>query len=164
MNREVPLPASLTDMRESEKIECSGLRPTRFLRLGQGFAPKLHQPGLVRMQRQSVLRKSLFQHVEHFLGVLPVLKAENEIVGKTDLVGFASQPGLHHRLEPLIEYVMKVDIGEQGANHLPLSRPRFAEQQSPIFDHANVDPFPNQPQDSSVADPFLDHLYEQTSD
>src|SRR5438132_7322274 len=119
MNREVPFPASLTDVREPEKIKRSGLRPTRFLGLGQGFPPKLHQPSLVWMQRQSVLRKSLCQHIEHFLGVLPVLKAENEIVGKTDLVGFASQPGLHHGLEPLVEHVMKIDVCEQGANYLP---------------------------------------------
>src|SRR2546425_11253839 len=143
MNREVPLPASLTDVRESEKIECSGLRPTRFLRLGQGFPPKLQQPSLVRMQCQSVLRKSLCQHIEHFLGVLPILKTENEIVGKTDLVGFASQPWLHYRRKPLIEHVVKIDVGEQGADHLPLSRPRFADKQSAFFDHSDVNPFPN---------------------
>jgi len=126
MNREIPFPASLTDMRESKKIEARRPRPTRFLGLGEGFPPKLHQPSLVRMQRQSVLRKSLFQHFEHFLGVLPILKAENEVVGKTDLVGFAFQPGLHYGLKPLIEYVMKVDISEQGTDHLPLPRSRFA--------------------------------------
>src|SRR5215472_12369450 len=82
MNRELSLPASLTDVREAEKIECRGLRPTRFLGPSQGFSPEFHQPGLVRMQRQPVLLKSLPQHVEHFLGVLPILKAENEIVGK----------------------------------------------------------------------------------
>ena len=99
------------------------------------------------MQRQAVLLKSLHQHVEHFLSVFQILKAENEIVGKTDLVGFAFQPWLHYRLEPLIEHIVKVDVGEQGADHLPLSRPRFAPQQSPIFDHADVDLFPNQSQD-----------------
>src|SRR2546427_3431329 len=51
MNRELPLPASRTDMRESKKIERGRLRPSRFLGLGQGLSPKLHQPSLVRMQR-----------------------------------------------------------------------------------------------------------------
>src|SRR5215472_58809 len=122
MNREMSLLASLTDVRESEKIECGWLRPTRFLGLGQGCSPKFHQPCLVRMQRQAVFLKSLFQHVEHFLGVLPVLKAENEIVSKTDLVGFAFQPGPHYGLEPLIEHIVKIDVSEQRADHLPLSR------------------------------------------
>jgi len=103
MNRAVPLPASLTNMRESEKIERCRFRPIWFLGFGEGFAPKLHQPSFVRMQRQSLLLKSLFQHIEHFLGVLPILEAENEIVGKTDLVGFAFQPGLHDGLEPFVE-------------------------------------------------------------
>ena len=86
------------------------------------------------------------------------------ISGKTDLVGFAFQPGLHHGLEPLVKDVMKVDVGEQGTDHLPLSRPRFADQQSAIFDHANLDPFPYQSQDCPVTDPLLDHLCEQTFD
>src|SRR5438876_8524643 len=59
MNREVSLPASLTYVRESEKVKRCRLRPTRFLGFGQGCSPKLHQPSLVRMQRQSVLLKSL---------------------------------------------------------------------------------------------------------
>src|SRR5262249_24825790 len=102
MNREISLPASLADVCESEKIERCRPRPTRFLRPSQGFPPKLHQPSIVRMQRQSVFRKSLLQHVEHFLSVLPILKAENEIVGKTDLVGLAFQPGPHYRLKPFV--------------------------------------------------------------
>src|SRR5262249_24120902 len=107
---------------------------------------------------------NLFLSTSSTFSVFPILKAENEVIGKTDLVGFAFQPGLHRGLEPFIEHVMKVDVGEQGTDHLPLSRPRFAQQQSPIFDHSDVDPFPNQSKDSSVTDPFLDHLYEQTSD
>src|SRR5881296_3024259 len=51
-----------------------------------------------------------------------------------------------------------------GADDLPLSRPRLADKQSAVFDHTDVDPFPNQPQEGSVTDPFLDHLDEQTSD
>ena len=35
-----------------------------FPDFGQGFSTKLHQPSLVRVQRQSVPLKSLFQHVE----------------------------------------------------------------------------------------------------
>src|SRR5437773_7994720 len=164
MNREFSLPASLRYVRESEKIESRRFRLTRFLGYGQGCSPKPHQPSLVRMQRQSVLLKSLPQHIEHFLGVLPILKAENEVVGKTDLVGFASQPWLHYRRKPLIEHVVKIDVGEQGADHLPLSRPRFADKQSAFFDHSDVNPFPNQPQDCSITDPFLEHLHEQASD
>src|SRR5579884_3739900 len=164
MNREIPFPASLTDMRESEKVESCRLPPARFLGFGQGLPPKLHQPSLVRMQRQSVFLEPLLQHIEYFLGVLPILKAENEVIGKTDLIGFASQPRLHLGLEPLIEHLMKIDVGEQGADHLPLSRPRCAGQQSAVFDHAYVDPLPDQSQDGSVTDSFLDHLHEQTSD
>src|SRR4030095_3037601 len=104
-------------MCEPQKTEGCRLRPSGFLGLVQGSPPELHQPSLIRMQRQSVLLKSLCQHIEHSLGILPILKTENEIVGKTDLVGFAFQPGLHDGLEPLVKDVMKVDVGEQGTDH-----------------------------------------------
>ncbi len=73
MNRELSLPASRTDVRESEKIECRRFRPTRFLGLGQGFPPKLHQPSLVRMQPQPALLESLPQHVERVYASLPTV-------------------------------------------------------------------------------------------
>jgi len=45
---------------------------------------------------------------------------------------------------------MKVDIREQRTDDLPLSRPRFTDQQSPIFDHADVDPFPTHFEESAA--------------
>jgi hypothetical protein len=34
------------------------------------------------------------------------LKADDRIIGESDLVGFTPKPGLHHLLEPFIEHVM----------------------------------------------------------
>jgi TusE/DsrC/DsvC family sulfur relay protein len=46
-----------------------------------------------------------------------VLKAEYGIVGITDCEGLALQAGLHFVLQPDIENVVKVDVGEQRADH-----------------------------------------------
>src|SRR5262252_2181037 len=60
--------------------------------------------------------------------VLLVLEAQDGIVGKSDLVGFPFQPGLYHLLEPFVEYVVKVDVCQEGTYRLPLSRTCFAYQ------------------------------------
>src|SRR5262249_28152928 len=124
---------------------------------------KLHQPSLVRMQRQSVFRKSLLQHVEHFLSVLPILKAENEIVGKTDLVCLLFLQTTHYRLTPFVVHVVKIDISEQEADQLPSSSTGYVDQLSFIYEHTKSDPYPNQRQDSSVTGAFVDPLSHQAS-
>src|SRR5215831_14938151 len=55
-------------------------------------------------------------------------------------------------------------LASKGLITCPCPVPVSLSSNRPIFDHANVDPFPNQSQDSSVTDPFLDHLYEQAPD
>ena len=73
-----------------------------------------------------------------------MLKAQDGVIGKTSLVGFPFQTGLHHILEPLIECVVQENIGQERANRLPLSRPSFAHEQFAVFDDPDLDPFLDQ--------------------
>jgi len=59
-----------------------------------------------------------------------VLKAQDGIVGIPNLVSFPLQARRHHLLEPLIECVVLVDVGQERADRLPLSCPCFAYEQS----------------------------------
>jgi hypothetical protein len=63
------------------------------------------------VQRQAVFGKPLRQDVHHLFRVLPVLEAQNGIIGETDLVGFPIHPGLHLFLEPFVEDVVQVNVG-----------------------------------------------------
>jgi hypothetical protein len=47
--------------------------------------------------------KPFRQDVHHLFRVLPVLEAQNGIIGETDLVSFPFQPRFHHFLEPFVE-------------------------------------------------------------
>ena len=115
------------------------------------------------MKLQPILGKPLVEYFQHFLRIFPILKTENEIIGKSNLVSFAFQPRLHHVLEPLIQYIMKVDVRQQGANDLPLSGSLLGHQKPAVIDHTDVDPLPYQSQDASITDSLLDHLHELTS-
>jgi hypothetical protein len=125
MNRELPFPAPLADMRKPKKIESGRHLPTRLFRFRQGLPPKRNQSSLIWVKRQSVLCESLGEHIQHPLRILAKLKAQNEVIGVPNFVGLTLQPGLHLLLEPLIENIVKIDIGQQRANHLPLANPCF---------------------------------------
>ena len=40
------------------------------------------------MELQPILLKPLVEYLQHFLRVFPILKTENEVIGKSNLVGF----------------------------------------------------------------------------
>src|SRR4249920_2119024 len=163
MHREFASPARSTPVRQTQEVERGGLglRPFRLI---VGTAAKLHQAGLLRMQRQTVLRKPLRQNFEYSLRILFVLEAQQPIIGIADLERFASQARLDLCLEPHIQHVVKIDVGQQWADNLPLTGPRLARQQSSVVHYPNVDPLAYQPEDAGVAYPALDHLHELRAD
>src|ERR1022692_325821 len=88
----------------------------------------------------------------------PVLETQDGIISKTNLVSFPFQSGLHHVLEPHIECVMQVDVGQERTDRLPLSRPCFAHEQFAVFDDSDLDPFLNQAEHAAVTYALLHHL------
>ena len=57
-----------------------------------------------------------------------------------DEVRFASQARLHILLEPLIQHVVKIEVGQQGADYLPLTDSSLAPQEPSFIDDPDVDP------------------------
>src|SRR3989338_5775108 len=160
VNREPPSSAACTDVREAEEVE--GRRPWRIGAARERRASERQQPRLLGMKRQAILRESLGEDLQDSLRVLAILKAENEIVRVSDFGGPPAQARFHLLLEPLIEHVMEVDVGQQGTDDLPLSGPGLGDQEPAVFDDANVNPFLNQAEDAAVANPSLDERHELT--
>src|SRR6266571_8935341 len=158
VNREPPPSAARTDMREAEEIEGRGL--WRIGAARERRASERQQPRLLGVQRQAKLCESLGKHLQDTLRILAILKAENEIIGVPNFGGHAAQARLYLVLEPLVEHVVQVNIGQQGTDYLPLSGPCLGGQETAIFDDADVNPFPNQAEDAAVAYPSLDERHE----
>ena len=85
VNREPAPSAARTDVREAEEIE--GRRLWRVGVTRQRRAPKRQQPRLLGVKRQPILCETLGQHVQDTLGILAILKAENEVVGVPNFSG-----------------------------------------------------------------------------
>src|SRR6202521_5888351 len=158
VNRELPASTARTDVREAEEVEGRRLPRVRLSR--QRRAPKRHEPRLLGMQRQPILREPLRKDSQDPFRILAILKAENEVVGVPNFGGLAAQARFYLVPEPLVEHVVQVNIRQQGADDLPLPGPGLRHQEPTIFDNANVNPFPNQPEDTAVPNPSLDERQE----
>src|SRR3984893_9833635 len=51
-------------------------------------------------------------------------------------------------------------LASKGLMTCPLSGPGLGDQEPTVFGNANVNPFPNQPEDAAVANPSLDERHE----
>ena len=158
VNRKPPPPAARTHVRETEKVE--GRRLPRVGTARTRRAAERQEPRLLGVERQTLLRESLGKHVQDPLRVLAMLKAENEVIGVPNFGSHAAQARLHLVLEPLVEHIMQVNVGQQGTDDLPLSGPGLGDQEPTVFDDTDVNPFPNQPEDAAVANPSLDERHE----
>src|SRR5262249_36266458 len=115
VDREASSAVSRRDMCEAEKVERLRRRSPRAPRCSHRRSAKLDEPGLLGMEREPLFGESLSQYFHHSFRILLVLKAQKEIVGETHEVRFASQARLHILLEPLIQHVVKIEVGQQGA-------------------------------------------------
>src|SRR5207249_2072156 len=119
------------------------------------IAAELDQAGLVGMQFQSELRETFSKIVEELLGFISMLKAQDEVVSKTDDDHVAARR-LSPSLDPEVEHVVKVDVSQQRADTSALNRTHLALRSLPILQHAGVEPFLDQPHHAPVRDTLLD--------
>jgi hypothetical protein len=75
--------------------------------------PEVDQAGLLWMKGQAVFTKSLRQDGHHLPCVLFLLKAHERIVGKADQKRPVVEPGHYLFVEPDVQDLMKVDVGNQ---------------------------------------------------
>ena len=65
------------------------------------------------MEAQAVLAESLRQHLQHPPGIALQLEDQHEVIGKADQKRGPVQMGLHHRLKPRVQHLVKIDVRQQ---------------------------------------------------
>src|SRR5437588_313618 len=73
------------------------------------------------------------------------------------------QPGLHQFLERFVVNIVKIDVGKERTDWLPLPCPGLAHEESPSLDDPDLDPFPDQSEHAAVVYALLDHPHELLS-
>jgi len=114
MHREHPVASLLaTDVREAKKIECLRLPLSTPFSIVGCMEAKLDQARFLGMKLQVELGESLRQLSLKPLGVRPVLKSHDEVIGPADDDNVAFGSCLPPVLHPEVEHVVQIDVGHQ---------------------------------------------------
>jgi len=87
-----------------------------------------------------------------------MLKADDEVVGKPYQKAVPSHPWLHFSLEPDIQYIVEIDVRQQGADDPALWRSFVTVADLFSFQDAGMQPLADQPQYPTIVDPALDEV------
>jgi hypothetical protein len=149
------------NMRETQEVEC--LRPTVAApdTVRSRVRPKLDQPRLFRMQRQTELLESLLEFGQTPLRRRSVVKSDHEVIGPShdDYIA-ADALRLSPVIDPKVENVMKENVRQQRGDNSALRRSLIDSFPSPLLHHAGLEPFTNQTHDARIPDAMLDELHE----
>jgi len=145
-----------------KEIEGLGLPLAPAVSILNGKPSKLDQPGLVRrrtsnlpallvpqlwvkpMHLQAELRHPLLKIALELLSFRPMLESQDEVVGvpHDHHVSFGT---LHPpSLDPKVERVVKIDIGQKRTDTSALYRPYFPAPVLPVFQYTGSEPFLDQ--------------------
>jgi hypothetical protein len=106
---------------------------------------KLQQSRLFGMQLQMELPHSLAELRPKLFGIRFPLESNYAVIGKPHdyYISMGSLPA--PRLDPQVEYVMKIDVRQKRRGTATLGRPFFHSYPFPILQHAGVQPFSDEP-------------------
>ena len=94
---------------------------------------------------------SLRQFATESVRLRLMLKAHHEVVYKPNQVGGPPTAPLEPSLEPQVEDVVQVQIGEHGANRITLRYAFPVSDDNSVLHHPGPEPLANEPQDYGSA-------------
>src|SRR5260370_25286745 len=109
------------------------------------------------MEVQVELPHSLGEFRPELFGIRFALESNHDIVSKSHHDDITVRPLLTPRLDPQVEHVMKIDVGQKRRSTPALRRPFLHSYPFPIFQHAGAQPFLDQPHDAcsrNASSPF----------
>src|SRR5258706_2544411 len=146
------------DMREAEKAECLGLPFSTPLPVVDRKRTKFQQPRFLGMQCQVELPHSLGEFRPELFGIRFALESNHDIVSESHDDDITVRSLSTPRLDPQVEYVMKIDVRQKRRSTSALGRPFLHPYSFPILQHAGVQPLLDQPHDAPIGHPMLDEL------
>src|SRR5208282_2590489 len=102
---------------------------------------KLQKPCLVRMKCQLESPESFVKVRQEPFGLPTILESHNEVVRIADDDHVAFCLLLPPLMDPLVERVVEVDVGQERADTATLNRTHFPARPLPLFQHTGLQPF-----------------------
>src|SRR5438093_9831207 len=107
------------------------------------------------MKRQPELREVLTKRGEEAYGLLPMLESDDEVVGKPDDHEVALRLPIPPSLDPEVERVVEIDIGQQRTDTAALDRTDLTPHPLPVLQHAGPQPLRDEAHDALVPNTVL---------
>src|SRR6267143_707897 len=147
------------DMRKTEEVERFRFPFSTPLPLVDGIRTELQKSRLLGMQFQVELSHSFRKFRPELIGIRFAVESHHDVIREAHDDDIAVCPLLTPRLDPQIEYVMKIDVGQKRRSTATLGRPFLRPYSFPILQHAGAQPFLNEPHDAPICNPMLDELH-----
>jgi hypothetical protein len=148
------------DVREAQKVEALRFPVATVSPILVRIAAKFDEPRFLGMQLKAKLRESFADFREESLGLLSMLEPNDEVIGETHDDHVTLRLRLSPLLDPKVEYVVQIDVGQKRRNAAALDSSYFTAHSLPILQHAGGQPFLNQPHDALVRDSVLDEFHQ----
>src|SRR5467141_2161004 len=148
------------DMRKAQEVERLRFPFSTPLPLIDRIRTELQKSRLVGMQHQVELLHAFREFRPELLGIRLAVKSNHDVVRKTHPDDIAVRPLLTPRLDPQIEYLVEVNVGQPRRCTATLGRPLVRPYSFPILQHAGIQPFLDPPHDAPICDPVLAELHQ----
>jgi hypothetical protein len=114
LHRPVPLERPPPVVGEPQEVERAGALVTGTRRGSRPKPLERDQPGLLRVEGQAVLPEPLGEHVQDPSRVAFPLEDQDRVVGVTDQGRPPLQAGFDRLLEPCVQDLVEIGIGQDG--------------------------------------------------
>jgi hypothetical protein len=110
------------------------------------------------MQLQTKLLKSLPKFRKEPLSFPTMLESHDEIIRPAHHDHITSRLLLPPSLNPQVQYIVEIEVRQQGTDTSPLYRTSFTLYLFPLFQHSRLQPFLNEADDPSIRNAVPDKL------
>src|SRR5882672_3147851 len=148
------------DVRKAKKVERFRFPFSTPLPLVDRIRTELQKSRFLGMQLQVELSHSFRKFRPKLIGIRFAVEAHHDVVRESHHDQIAVRALLTPCLDPQIEYVMKIDVGQKRRSTSALGRPFLRPYSFPILQHAGSQPFLDEPHDAPVCNPMLDELHQ----
>jgi hypothetical protein len=152
------LPFLGTDVREAKEVKCLRFTRSTLIPVVDGPWTKLQNSRLLRMKLKAEREQTLFQISQKLLGLRPMFKTHNEVVGPSHDDHLTARFVRSTLLRPEIQGVMKVDICKQGTDRPSLRNTLFRLRPLAILHDTRREPFLNQADHAFIPNSVFDKL------
>ena len=152
-------PLLYADMRKAKKVERLRFPFSTPRPAVDRIRTEFQKSRLLGMQFQVELPHSFGEFRPKLIGIRFAVKSNHDVIRVSHHDQIAVCTLLTPRLDPQVEYVMKIDVRQKRRGTSALGRPFLRPYSFPILQHAGSQPFLDKPHDAPVCYPVLDELH-----